>query len=116
MRGESGPRRYVGRPNLLTQPLFAATEGSRFAAQLVEHMDMSRFKLRIAEGAAVSAGRVAQGGKISCGCGECQGDLVSLLEFEEHAGAGERYQTECVHLTRHNLTLKVTASGILIIK
>jgi hypothetical protein len=58
------------------------------------------------------AGRIAQGGKIACGCVDCEGDIVSLLEFEEHAGAWERYQTESIYLTRHDLTLKVTSISL----
>ena len=59
------------------------------------------------QGSLTFAGHLMEGGKIACGCLECEGAPVSLSEFEEHSGSWERHLSESVYLTNHSTSLKV---------
>lgn len=53
-------------------------------------------------------GCIVVGGKVACNCHSCGGNIIDLLQFEEHSGAWERYRTGNMVLSNYNLSLKVT--------
>ena len=53
------------------------------------------------------AGCVNIGGKVACNCQECKGNIVTLLEWEEHSGSWDRYRTNNMILSKYDISLKV---------